>query len=102
MLACLLSCKAQKKENTPIGEPLTELSLVDHESFTSIDSFETRVIRDAKSLNKFYREINKTRKPGLPVPMVDFSKDMLVLVCLGEQKGEKELLLSKIKESTFS
>ena len=78
---------------------MEDMALLAHEDFTNIDAFETRVIRDAKSLNKFYREINRTRKPGLPVPMVDFSKDMLVLVCLGEQKGEKNLVLSKLKET---
>ena len=78
---------------------MEDLVLLDHDDFTNIDAFETRVIRDAKSLNKFYGEINKTRKPGLPVPMVDFSKDMLVLVCLGEQKGEKKLVLSKLTET---
>jgi hypothetical protein len=78
---------------------MEDMVLLAHEDFTNIDAFETRVIRDAKSLNKFYREINKTRKPGLPVPMVDFSKDMLVLVCLGEQKGEKNLVLSKLTET---
>ena len=78
---------------------MEDMVLLAHEDFTNIDAFETRVIRDAKSLNKFYGEINKTRKPGLPVPMVDFSKDMLVLVCLGEQKGEKKLVLSKLTET---
>ena len=73
--------------------------MVDHDDFTNIDSFETRVILDAKSLNKFYREINKTRKPGLPVPIVDFSKEMVVLICLGEQKGKKRPMLSKLKET---
>ncbi|MDF0717427.1 hypothetical protein PY092_14780 [Muricauda sp. 334s03] len=98
-LTCLLSCKAQKDGHTLVGEPMEDMVLLDHDSFTNIDSFEARVIRDAKSLNKFYREINKTRKPGLPVPMVDFSKDMLVLICLGEQKGEKTPILSQLKES---
>ncbi len=78
---------------------MEDMVLLAHEDFTNIDAFETRVIRDAKSLNKFYGEINKTRKPGLPVPMVDFTKDMLVLLCLGEQKGEKKLVLSKLTET---
>ena len=73
--------------------------LVDHDNFTNIDSFETRVIRDAKSLRKFYSQINQTRKPGLPVPMVDFSQHILVLVCLGEQQGETVPLISKLKET---
>jgi len=72
---------------------------VDHEDFTNMDSFETRVIRDAKSLRKFYSQINQTRKPGLPVPMVDFSNQTLILVCLGEQQGEMVPLLSKLKET---
>lgn len=89
MLIGLISCKAQKDGNTPTGEPIDGLVLLDHDDFTNIDTFQTREIRDTKTLNKFYREINKTRKPGLPVPMVDFTKDMLVLVCLGEQQGKK-------------
>ena len=75
------------------------MELVDHDNFTNIDSFATHVIRDTKTLGKFYKQINKTRKPGLPVPMVDFSKDILILVCLGEQHGEKTIQLSKLEET---
>lgn len=73
--------------------------LIDHHDFINIDVFETRVIRDAKSLRKFYAEINKTRKPGLPVPVVDFSKELVILVCLGEQKEDIMPVLSKLKET---
>ncbi|MGN7514697.1 MAG: hypothetical protein ACTHOM_09995 [Allomuricauda sp.] len=96
---CLLSCKAQKKENAPVGEQIADMVLVDHDDFSNIEVYETRVIRDAKSLRKFYSEVNKTRKPGLPVPIIDFSKETVVLVCLGEQKGKKTARLSKIKET---
>ncbi|WP_349351008.1 MULTISPECIES: hypothetical protein [unclassified Flagellimonas] len=99
MLIGLISCKAQKDGNTPTGEPIDGLVLLDHDDFTNIDTFQTREIRDTKTLNKFYREINKTRKPGLPVPMVDFTKDMLVLVCLGEQQGKKEVALSRLRQT---
>ncbi|AEM71344.1 hypothetical protein Murru_2306 [Allomuricauda ruestringensis DSM 13258] len=73
--------------------------LIDHHNFINIDAFEAQVIRDAKSLRKFYVEINKTRKPGLPVPVVDFSQELVILVCLGEQKGDKAPVLSKLKET---
>lgn len=99
MLLGLISCKAQKEGNTPSGEVIEGLVLLDHDDFTNIDTFQTREIRDSKTLNKFYREINKTRKPGLPVPMVDFTKDMLVLVCLGEQQGKKEVALSRLRQT---
>nr|WP_288935998.1 hypothetical protein [uncultured Allomuricauda sp.] len=78
---------------------MENMILLDHDSFSNIESFETRVIKDGKSLRKFYSEINKTRKPGLPIPIVDFSKEMVILVCLGEQKGKKTPVLSKLKET---
>ncbi|GAB4508813.1 MAG: hypothetical protein Tsb004_08100 [Allomuricauda sp.] len=99
MLIGLISCKVQKDGNTLTGEPIDGLVLLDHDDFTNIDTFQTREIQDSKTLNKFYREINKTRKPGLPVPMVDFTKDMLVLVCLGEQQGKKEVALSQLRQT---
>jgi len=82
-----------------MGEAIEGLVLLDHDNFTTIDTFQIREIRDFKTLNKFYREINKTRKPGLSVPMVDFTKDMLVLVCLGEQQGKKEVALSQLRQN---
>ncbi|MHA7864094.1 hypothetical protein [Flagellimonas marinaquae] len=95
----LISCKAQKEAHSPMGDAIEGLVLLDHDNFTTIDTFQIREIRDFKTLNKFYREINKTRKPGLPVPMVDFTKDMLVLVCLGEQQGKKEVALSQLRQN---
>ncbi|MEC7770196.1 MAG: hypothetical protein VX798_03380 [Bacteroidota bacterium] len=96
---CLFSCKAQKDGDSPVGEQIADMVLVDHDDFSNIEVYETRVIRDSKSLRKFYTEINKTRKPGLPVPIIDFSKEMVVLVCLGEQRGKKTARLSKLKET---
>jgi hypothetical protein len=99
MLLGLISCKAQKENNSLTGEAIDGLVLLDHDDFTNIDTFQTREIRDTKTLNKFYREINKTRKPGLPVPNVDFTKDMLVLVYLGGQQGKKEVALSRLRQT---
>lgn len=76
-----------------------DLVLVDHDDFSTIADYEVRIMQDQKSLQKFYSKINMTRKPGLPVPMVDFSKDMLILVCLGEQQKVVEPLLSKLQET---
>ena len=97
-MICLISCKAQK-EASPAGEEIAGLVLVDHDNFTNMDSFETRVIRDGKSLRKIYAQINQTRKPGLPVPMVDFKNETVILVCLGEQQGETSPVLSKLNET---
>lgn len=95
----LLSCKAQKEGHSPVGEKIENMVLVDHDSFSNIETYETIVIKDEKSLRKFYSEINKTRKPGRPLPTVDFSKEMVLLVCLGAQKGKQNAVLSKVKET---
>lgn len=73
--------------------------LIAQDAYSGIEAYEAAVITDAKSLGKFYSRINRTRKPGLPVPEVDFSKEMVVVVCLGEQRGEKAPKLYKTKES---
>ncbi len=94
-LVCLLSCKAQKQ----LGDQIEGLVLLEQDGYSGIETFETRVIRDTKSLNKFYTQINKTRKPGLPVPMIDFSREMVLVVCLGKQQGEHSVTLSKSNET---
>ncbi|WP_431160437.1 hypothetical protein [Flagellimonas beolgyonensis] len=98
VLVTLSSCKAQK-EIKPMGQEIDGLELIENQEIGPFLSFDTQVVRDVKSLRKIYTEINKTRKPGLPVPDVDFSKDMVVLVCLGEQKTQRKLLLSVLNES---
>ena len=55
------------------------------------------VIRDQKRLKSFYSKINKTRKPGFPVPEIDFSKEIVIVQCSGEQNyaGLPTLILSR-------
>ncbi|MEZ4811222.1 MAG: hypothetical protein R2819_12750 [Allomuricauda sp.] len=85
--ACLLSCKAQKKEGSISGNS-NDVVLIAHDAYSGITEYQALVIKDTKSLNKFYSQINRTRKPGLPVPMVDFTTEMVVVLCMGEQRGE--------------
>lgn len=92
---CLLSCNAQKN----LGGEIEDLVLVEQDGYSGVEVFEVREIRETKSLNRFYSQINKIRKPGLPVPTVDFSKEMVLLVCLGVQQGKPSVQLSKIKET---
>nr|WP_298793846.1 hypothetical protein [uncultured Allomuricauda sp.] len=75
-----------------------DMELIASDAYSGIDTYEASVIQDSKSLNKFYGRINQTRKPGLPVPQVDFSKNVLLVMCLGKQKGEPTPLLTKTEE----
>ncbi|RDY57773.1 hypothetical protein [Flagellimonas nanhaiensis] len=101
-LACLLSCKAQKENLSSSGNEMEDLELIAQDGYSGILEYDAQIIRDTKSLNKFYGQINKTRKPGLPVPKIDFSKEMVLVLCLGEQKGDRAPLLSKAEESESS
>ncbi|ALM06772.1 hypothetical protein SB49_02335 [Sediminicola sp. YIK13] len=91
LLVCL-SCKSQKKGNQNNEEKvqMEKPILVMEDSYSNIDSSQISIITDQKALQKFFVQVNKTRKPGLPVPEVDFSKEMLILICAGEQQGTYE------------
>lgn len=97
LIISAISCKSQKKTNNEnLGD---DLILLEQDGYSAVDSFETMVVRDTKTLNAFYTKINRTRKPGLPVPMVDFSKEMVLIVCMGKQVGENLPGLIKKEES---
>lgn len=101
LLVCL-SCKSQKKgaknnaENIQMDQPI----LVLEDYYSNIDSSQVSIIKDQKALHKFFVQVNKTRKPGLPVPIIDFSKEMLILICAGEQRGKYEHNLTIMEGNT--
>ncbi len=99
LLVLVFSCKAQKEPKTETDPKIDNLVLLAHDNYSNVSEYQTQVIRDQKTLQKFYSQVNKTRKPGLPVPMIDFNKEMLILVCLGEQRSKKKVAVSKVTES---
>ncbi|TMU56181.1 hypothetical protein [Flagellimonas algicola] len=96
ILVCMASCKAQK-EGQSQGDP--DIVLIAQDGFSGIQEYEAAAIKDTKSLNKFYSRINRTRKPGLPVPVVDFSQEMVVVICLGDSKGQPKPSLARVTET---
>ena len=86
LLAVFLSCTGQKKsamnENKEVSSD-SPLTLVAEGNYAGTDTVITHVIESQKSLIKFFSSVNKTRKPGIPVPKVDFSKQMVVIYCSG-------------------
>ncbi len=92
LLLAILSCNSQKKSLMPNsnGESRTDsLVLLIQDNYAPTDSVETHVIRDETALRKFFSKINMTRKPGIPVPEVDFSREMVLIFCAGTQKDAK-------------
>lgn len=96
-----IGCKSQNLDKTENkDENGMVLTMLMEDGYYATDSLETMVITDFKSLNGFFSKVNRTRKPGLPVPIVDFSKDMVIVVCGGARKNVKRLFLKK-EEETF-
>lgn len=96
-VVCMASCKAQKEGQG--SDQDSDIVLIAEDAYSGIATYESAIITDAKALSKFYSRINRTRKPGLPVPQVDFSSEMVVVVCMGEQKGAKTPVLNRYNES---
>ena len=79
----LTSCKSQNKvPNDGTNGSIMELILKDN--YSGAVAEEVLLIKDQKSLRQFFATINRTRKPGLPIPEIDFQKDMLLVWCEGE------------------
>ncbi|MFC4097915.1 hypothetical protein [Euzebyella saccharophila] len=97
----LTSCNAQK--NTAVNsyshkdEKALSRVLVDYHDASAFDR--TMVIRDKKALTKFFSSVNRTRKPGLAVPQIDFSKNMLVVHFFGFTERTENLGLSVMEET---
>lgn len=93
-------CKSQKLDETEkTNEKGIVLAPLVEDSYYTPDSLQTLVITDFKSLNDFFRKVNQTRKPGIPVPNIDFSKEVVVLAYGGAHQNVKRLFLTKEGET---
>ncbi|MBU3024396.1 MULTISPECIES: hypothetical protein [Zobellia] len=83
------SCKGQEKRGRQqdVSEQENLMQLIESDFYSGTDEEGMIVVTDRKSLLKFYAQVNRTRKPGLVVPEVDFGKEMLLIYCAGKQQG---------------
>ena len=100
-----LSCQGNKVMADPNSNG-TEMELLVQESYSGFEEERLFLIKDRSALGSFYGIINRTRKPGLVPPAVDFNKEMLLVWCGGETASsglelkisstEKQLKVQKI------
>ena len=94
-LMLLASCKS-KKDIPQIDDRLV---LLVEDAYFPVGTPELIVIKDAKTLNSFFSTVNKTRKPGIPVPKIDFSKDVVLIACMGKKSKEGQIVFNIETES---
>ena len=105
LFLCLLgiSCSGQKGVSKDKADAYVqnskELQLVLADNYSGVEESEFQVVRDPKALRNFFIQINKTRKPGLPIPEVDFSKELLLIYCAGTTLGDGGAELFVIEDS---
>ncbi len=75
-----MGCKGQNKAAAAVQESL-HLELQDYYGGFETDTAWT--VKNEKGLQGFMAQVNKTRKPGLPIPKIDFSKRVVLIACGG-------------------
>lgn len=86
VLAVFLSCNGHKKaamNESDAQSSDSPLTLIVQGNYAGTDTVTTHVIASQKALAKFFSAVNKTRKPGIPVPKIDFSENIVVVYCAG-------------------
>jgi len=75
LVLALFSCKSQKSSSA------LPLELIVTEDYSGAEEEEIIIVRTEKELHSFFAKVNRTRKPGLPIPVIDFTKDLLIIWC---------------------
>lgn len=96
------SCKGQKNISSDDTKSVSDMELIVTDNYSGSETEETQIITDQKSLESFYGKINRTRKPGLPIPEIDFTKEMILVWCAGEGIQDiPQLSISKETTDTY-
>lgn len=117
LLLLFASCKCPRQAVDQSGQEETQaapLTLILTDSYGGAEGESLQVFRSQGALQKFFAQVNKTRKPGLPVPVIDFAKNVVLvyspgkrpaghlpgLVTLGEKEGNILVGANKEAEQT--
>ncbi|VAW10224.1 hypothetical protein MNBD_BACTEROID03-153 [hydrothermal vent metagenome] len=104
IVVLVLSCNGQKKasmveDKEDNSTQSDSLVLLVRDSYSGSDLSETLIITNSKALKFFFSQVNKTRKPGIQVPEVDFSKEVVIIHCSGKQGSAALPMLTLLKET---
>lgn len=95
------ACNSQKgktKDTNYQASTENPLILVLSDNYGGTETEQLMVIRDNKTLKKFFARVNMTRKPGLPVPEIDFNKETVVVYCNGKTTDIYSPVLKRVED----
>lgn len=87
ILLVLMGCKSQKNnppEEESKAQDSTSLTLLMTDNYGGSEQEELMVFKSQGELNKFFAIVNRTRKPGIKPPPIDFDKNMAIIYCPGK------------------
>lgn len=99
LLFFVIACQAQKNKGGVTLNYQMPLTLIVSDSYSNHESPKILVVQEQATLDKFFAIVNKTRKPGLAVPKIDFEKEMLIIYALGAQNSDTMPQLTWITET---
>jgi hypothetical protein len=103
LLTVLLSCNSSKNMSTSMDKKCEYIqvplvTLVEDQIGGYVKE-EIRVISDRKSLLEVYGYVNRIRKPGFSIPKIDFSKETVIAIFMGEKtSGGYAITVESVKE----
>ena len=104
-VSCNCTKKSMTKANATMQNEKQELTKEKYykvllkDNHSNIHEKKQMVIKNTDDLKAIYTKINMTRRPGLPVPNINFNKKMVILICLGEKSNAGyKITIEKIED----
>lgn len=82
-LVVLFSCKGIESSSEKEGDNIAFQTLITA-SQSNIEKPQQTIISSQKQLQQVFSEINKTRKPGIPIPEINFNDEVVVFINMGQ------------------
>ena len=77
----LNSCKGIVSSQMQDSKTTMEIEHILNENYSGFEQEKYRLIRNEQDLDSFYGVINRTRKPGINPPNIDFTEHMILIWC---------------------
>ena len=101
LLVSLSGCKSyESAQNGKDGN--TEMELILRGDYSGFEDEQLLVINNKVQWEEFFGRINRTRKPGLTVPEIDFEKNTIIIRLKGETtNNEPDVILGKVSNEAL-